>query len=91
METKPGVKTTEFWTSAILALVGPFVTIFVGAGIFNAEDAPVITDTITTSVNGAVEAVTILVSNVVSLLSVKSYVKSRTDVKVAEAEASATE
>lgn len=80
-ETKPGVKTTEFWLTAVLALVGPLVTILVGSGVIEAGDAAQVTETVDGSARAIVEAVTVVITNVVSLASVRKYVQARTDVK----------
>lgn len=83
MGVKPGVRTTEFWLTAILALVGPIVTILVGAGVIDASNADAVTDTVTTSSTGIVEAVTVVIANVTALLGVRKYIQGRTDVKTA--------
>ncbi len=80
-QPKPGVKTTEFWLSALLALVGPIVTLLVGTDVFSAADAAAVTENITTNSTAIVQSVTLIVANVTSLLGVGSYVRSRTAVK----------
>lgn len=72
MQTKPGVKTTEFWLMGVLALAGPTITFLISSGVFNPEVG---------------EQLIIVVSNIVSLLAAAGYAKNRSDVKIAADEA----
>ena len=81
MNTKPGVKTTEFWVTALLALVGPIVTILVGAGVVQPADAEEVTDTVTSNAQAIKDSTLLLTSNLTSLFAVRKYVGARTEVK----------
>lgn len=85
---KPGIKSTEAWMTAVLALVGPLVTVLVLAGVFDAADAEAVTDTVTTNGRSIVEGVTVLIGNVTSLLGVRKYIGARTVLKIADVQAS---
>lgn len=68
MQVKPGVRTTEFWLTLLVATVGPLVTVFVSTGLFPA---------------GTVETVALIVANLTSLLAAGRYVDVRTKIKEA--------
>lgn len=68
MKTKPGMRTTEFWITAVVALAGPLITFLISAEIFTPE-------------YGA--QATIIVANIVSLLAAAGYTKARSDLKIA--------
>lgn len=82
-QPKPGIKTTEFWITGVLAFLGPVLTLLVGFGVVNPNDVTEITDTVTTSVNGIKDAVIVAITNITSLIAVKGYLTSRTEVKKA--------
>ena len=80
LASRPGVRTSEFWISLALALVGPLVTLLVGFGVFREDQATEVQSNLT----AAVEAVAVIVSNVVSILAAKGYVSARTGLKLEE-------
>lgn len=66
---KQGYKTTEFWLTMVQSIAGIAVTI----GVFT----PDVADTL-------VKAVTSIVGGVVAIVSVVSYIRGRTEVKLGE-------
>lgn len=74
---RPGVKTTEFWITTLLTLVGPIVTLLVGFGVFREEQATEVQANLTT----AIEGVSVVISNLVSVVTAGRYVKARTELK----------
>ncbi len=78
---KAGIKTTEFWLAAILATVGPAITILVALGYTRADNAPVVSETITSNADSVVKCVGIIVANITAILGLGKYIQSRTDIK----------
>ncbi len=75
---KPGIKTTEFWVALALSLVGPIVTTLVGFGVFREENAAEVQGSLST----VVDSVSVIVTNIVSIVSVKTYIDARTGLKL---------
>lgn len=68
-EIKPGYKTTEFWITMVQSIAGIAVTV----GVFT----PDIADTL-------VKGITSVVGGVVAIISVVSYIRGRTEVKLGQ-------
>jgi len=69
--SKPGIKTTEFWISGMMALVGPIVSICVSV-----RDGSALSDP-----EALIQSVVLVVSNISSLFAVRGYVSARVKVK----------
>ena len=82
MNTKPGIKTTEFWVTLLQALVGPVVMILIAAGIFNADvDQTVVTNDLTSGLQSLATAAGGIFAVITSSSAVKTYTASRATVK----------
>ena len=73
MEPKPGIKTTEFWITAVINIAGSILAIFAAYGLINAEE----TDVWITLVQSLAITVIPLAMAIVS----SSYIQSRSQVK----------
>lgn len=78
---KAGIKTTEFWLAAILAAVGPGITVAVLLGFLREEDSTIVSETITSNADSVVQCVGLIIANITSILGAGKYIQSRTDVK----------
>lgn len=81
---KPGIKTTEFWVTLILAIIGPVLTILVVSGQLSPEGAEVVGDVAESAVPAIADAVSVIIANVTSLLAVRKYISARTELKTIE-------
>jgi len=79
---KPGIKTTEFWVALALTLVGPLVAVMVGFGVFKEEQAV----EVQSSMSLVIESVSVIASNIVSLVAARSYINARTGLKMLKEE-----
>lgn len=79
MSMKPGIKTTEFYISLVVSLVGPIVAILVIAGVIRADEADGLVEQLTV-------AVTTVGTNLVSAWAAINYARTRTEAKSVDAQ-----
>lgn len=88
---KPGIKTTEFWVSAIQGILGPVIAILIVAGVLSPDiDPETLAGDVSMHIGTIVEAAVALFALWKSAKVVQTYTASRTEVKMATNNAPAT-
>lgn len=78
---KPGIKTSEFWVTLIVSVLGPLLTILAMMGVISFEDVAEMQESLTTATTEIGKAVALIVANIASAWTAIRYTQQRTSLK----------